>query len=121
MAKPLAEVQILLVEDEMMVLIAIENMLAQLGYSSISVAATVEAGLMLVAANDFDVALLDVNLGGSSSYPIADALAARAVPFLFSTGYTDKRARDDYPDRPVLNKPFPTRKLGDMLTTLVAH
>lgn len=121
MDKPLSELHVLLVEDEMMVLISIENMLADLGCASVTAAATVEQALSLIQAKQFDVAMLDVNLDGATSYPIADALAARAVPFLFATGYTDEGAHVRYPDRPVLNKPFPSRKLGEMLTRLVTH
>jgi hypothetical protein len=42
-------------------------------------------------ARVFDAAMLDVNLNGNKSYPVADALAARGVPFVFSTGYSDRR------------------------------
>jgi hypothetical protein len=47
-------------------------------------------------ARVFDAAMLDVNLNGNKSYPVADALAARGVPFVFSTGYSDHGMREGY-------------------------
>lgn len=104
----------------MIVLLMIENMLADLGCESVTAAATVDQALALIDAQCFDVAMLDVNLNGKKSYPVADALAARGVPFFFSTGYSDHGIKDDYRDRLVLNKPFQCEKLVELLTSLMA-
>jgi CheY-like chemotaxis protein len=117
----LSEHRVLVVEDEMMVLMSIENMLSELGCRSVTAAATVTEALALISSQAFDLAMLDLNLGGTKSYPVADALAARGVPFLFSTGYTDKGTNADYPDRPVLNKPYPFRTLSTVLATLLGR
>ncbi|MBC9032145.1 response regulator [Sphingomonas sp. JC676] len=117
----LSDRHVLVVEDEMMVLMSIENMLGELGCSSVTAAATVTDALALISSQIFDLALLDINLSGTRSYPVADALVARGVPFLFSTGYTDKGTSADYPGRPVLNKPFPFRTLSAVLTTLLGR
>ncbi len=109
---------VLVVEDEMMILLDIENVLADLGCQSVSAAATVDQALALIDAQAFDIAMLDVNLNGNSSRPVADALAARGVPFLFSTGYSDHDAGDGYRDRPLLEKPYKDEALSNMLTTL---
>jgi CheY-like chemotaxis protein len=111
---------ILIVEDEMMILILIEEMLADLGFASVSVAATVEQALALIDAQFFDAAMLDVNLNGSKSYPVAEALAARRVPFLFATGYSDHGLRDLYHDRPLLKKPYKPEELVDGLEHLLS-
>ena len=111
---------ILIVEDEMMILILIEEMLADLGFASVTVAATVEQALALIDAQFFDAAMLDVNLNGSKSYPVAEALAARRVPFLFATGYSDHGLRDLYRDRPVLKKPYKPEELVDGLAHLLS-
>lgn len=102
----LAGRRILVVEDEMLVLMSIETMLEDLGCTAISAAATVAEALALLGAQPFDAAMLDVNLGGEKSYPVADALAGRGVPFAFSTGYGDHGGRADLADRPVLRKPY---------------
>ena len=117
--EPLSGRHVLVVEDEIMVLMLIEEMLADLGCASVTAVATVDRALEAIDAKVFDVAMLDVNLNGTKSYPVADALAARGVPFLFATGYSDHGAKDGYPDRPVLTKPFQFQKLVDGLARLL--
>ena len=104
----------------MMVLLMVEDILADLGCESVTAAATVDQALAQVEAQCFDVAMLDVNLNGKKSYPVADALAARGVPFFFSTGYSEHGISDDYRERPVLNKPFQSEELVEMLTGLLS-
>jgi CheY-like chemotaxis protein len=110
--------RMLVVEDEMLVLIMIEDMLADLGCNSVTSAATVDKALALITAQVFDVALLDMNLNGSDSHPVAEALAARGIPFVYSTGNTGQSLRDGYSDRPVLKKPFKYEELSAILTRL---
>lgn len=109
----------LVVEDEMMVLINIESALADLGCVAVSVAATVDDALALVEAERFDVAMLDVNLGGEPSYRVADALALRSISFVFSTGYGEHGIEARFGDRPVLRKPYSDRQLGAALAGLL--
>jgi len=116
--KLLSDRRVLVVEDEMLVLIMIEDMLADLGCKSVTSAATVDKALALVDAQVFDVALLDVNLNGNDSHPVAEALSARGVPFVYSTGNTGHSLRDGYSDRPVLKKPFKYEELAAILTRL---
>ena len=79
MDKLLSGRRVLVVEDEMLVLIMIEDMPADLGCKSVTSAATVEKALALINAQVFDVALLDMNLNGSDSHPVAEALSAHTV------------------------------------------
>jgi len=72
------------------------------GCKSVTSAATVEKALALINAQVFDVALLDMNLNGNDSHPVAEALSARGVPFVYTTGNTGQSLRDGYSDRPVL-------------------
>lgn len=85
-----------------MVLMNIEGALADMGCTAVSAAATIDEALALLETERFDVAMLDVNLGGQSSYRIADALALRSVPFVFSTGYGEHGIDARFGDRPVL-------------------
>jgi CheY-like chemotaxis protein len=121
MDKSLSGRRILVVEDEMMVLLLIEDMLADLGCKSVTTAATVDQALALMEGRVFDVAMLDVNLKGQKSYPVADALVARDIPFVFSTGYSDHVTRADYPEQPVLQKPYKFEELVEVLTRILAR
>ncbi|MEO8455056.1 MAG: response regulator, partial [Sphingomicrobium sp.] len=73
MTGPLAGRSILVVEDEMLVLLNIETALTDLGCTAIA-AATIDGALTLLDDIRFDAAMLDVNLHGQKSYPVADAL-----------------------------------------------
>ena len=118
MDKLLSGRRVLVVEDEMLVLIMIEDMLADLGCKSVISAATVERALALINSQVFDAALLDVNLNGNDSHPVAEALSARGVPFVYSTCNTGHSLREGYSDRPVLKKPFKYEELAAILAHL---
>lgn len=109
----------LVVEDEMLNMMMFEGILADLGCQSVTVSATINDALARIAAQRFDIAMLDVNLGGAKSYPVADALAARGVPFFFSTGYGEQGMEDAYRDRPVLKKPFLAAEMIELLRNLL--
>ena len=104
----------------MLVLMMIEDMLGDLGCDSVAVAATVDQALALIAAQVFDAAILDMNLNGHKSHPVADALATRNVPFIFSTGYSGDDMREGYRGRPILKKPFRYEELVGILTRLLS-
>ena len=111
--------RVLVVEDEMMVLMNIEDALADLGCAAVSVAATVDDALALLEAERFDVAMLDVNLGGQPSYRVADALALHSIPFVFSTGYGEHGIEARFGERPVLRKPYSDEQHGAALAGLL--
>lgn len=113
--------RILVVEDEMLVLMVAEDMLADLGCDAVVAAATVDQALALIDLQVFDAALLDMNLNGSKSFPVAQALAEHGVPFAFATGYSGADMREGYRDRPMLRKPLRYEELTGMLTRLLAR
>jgi len=96
-----------------------EGMLADLGCESVIAAATVEKALALIDAQTFDAAILDMNLGGNESHAVADALAARGVPFVFATGYSTHELRAQDHDRPLLRKPFLDQQLAAIMKRLL--
>lgn len=112
--------KILVVEDEMLVMMAIEDTLADLGCTSITVAASIDQALELIATNHFDLATLDVNLNGQRSYPVARALDSHGVPFAFSTGYGEHGVAEGFGDRPVLAKPYNQQQFVEVLSALLA-
>ena len=111
--------RILVVEDEMLVHMMMEGMLADLGCESIVSAATVDQALALIDGQALDAALLDMDLDGNKTYRVADALAARGVPFAFVTGYGGSDIRESDRDRPLLKKPFVFERLSEILTGLI--
>jgi CheY-like chemotaxis protein len=119
MNSPFSGRRILVVEDEMIVAWLLEDMLADLGCAVVGPAGSVNQALAMIDAEAIDVAVLDVNLNGQTSYPVADALAARGVPFVFSTGYDRDRLLDGYRAFPVLQKPYHLSELGDTLAKLL--
>lgn len=120
MDKMLAGRRFLVVEDEMLVLMMTEDMLADLGCKSVTAAATVPRALALIEAQTFDGAMLDMNLGGTKSFSVADALALKGVPYVFSTGYSGHDIREGYRDRPVLRKPFRIEDMAAIMRDLIS-
>ncbi|WP_210492548.1 response regulator [Microvirga antarctica] len=102
----LTGLRILVVEDEAAISLLLEDMLLDFGCEVIGPAARLSAALETLAREKVDLAILDVNVAGEPIYPVAEALAKRAIPFVFSTGYGSAGIRDAYRDRPVLQKPF---------------
>ncbi len=119
--KLLSGKRVLVVEDEMLVLMAIEDMLADLGCTSIAVAGNLEKALAMIAAERFDVATLDINLHGKKSYAAAKALSDAGVPFAFSTGYGEHGVGEGFGHHLVLSKPYSHHDLTEVLTALLAQ
>src|SRR3954452_18857806 len=116
---PLSGRRVLVVEDEMIVAWLLQDMLADLGCAVVGPAARVTQALAMIDAEAIDAAVLDVNLNGQKSYPVADALAARGVPFVFSTGYVTESLPNEYQSLRLLQKPFKRSELGDTLAQLL--
>jgi CheY-like chemotaxis protein len=76
-------------------------------------------GLAAAKAERFDGAILDLNLGGESAYPLADQLMARGVPFVFITGYQRDSLDRRYANVPVLQKPIDSAALERVLLSLL--
>ncbi len=110
--------RILVVEDEMLVAMNIEDMLLELGHEVAGLASRLGPALALAGESRFDAAMLDVNLAGEPSFPVADLLADRRIPFLFATGYGRAGIEERFRGRPILQKPFRTAELGAALASL---
>jgi CheY-like chemotaxis protein len=119
MDKSLSGRRILVVEDEMLNLAMLEYILTDAGCESVAVAATIDQAIALIDEQLFDAALLDIKLKGKQTYAVADALAARGVPFVFVTGNRVRDIEDGYRDRPVLRKPFKEEKLVEALAGIL--
>lgn len=99
--------RMLVLEDNMIIALDLEDMLTRLGVKQVTVASSVAQAIEALAEDKPPFAILDVNLGQETSFPIADILREAGVPFAFGTGFGDSAA---FPDRfkeiPVLQKPY---------------
>src|SRR5262245_32932475 len=106
-ANELKGLRVLVVEDESMVSMLMEDMLHELGCTVVGVVARFDEALQRATNGPtFDVALLDVNLNGKQTFPIAEVLAARGVRFIFATGYGEGILPRSLQGGPILQKPF---------------
>ncbi|WP_333586378.1 response regulator [Phenylobacterium sp.] len=112
--------RVLVVEDEMMVSMLIEDMLADMGCKVVGPASRLDEAIALVGDAELDCAVLDVNLGGQPIFPLADILREKGAPFAFATGYGDAGLRDVDKGTPVLQKPFRESDLARILSELRA-
>jgi CheY-like chemotaxis protein len=118
---PTATLRILVVEDELMIRMLLEDMLGELGHTIAAAAARIDEALEAARTADVDLAILDVNLNGEPISPVADALVARGVPFVFATGYGEHGLPAPYRDRPTLKKPFQLESLEQMLLSVTGR
>jgi CheY-like chemotaxis protein len=121
MTSQLDGLRVLVVEDEMMVSMLIEDMLADLGCTVVGPASRLDEAMQLASEAELDCAVLDVNLGGQPIFPVADLLRQKGAPFAFATGYGDAGLREVDKGSPVLQKPFREGDLARVLGELKAH
>jgi CheY-like chemotaxis protein len=107
--------RILVVEDEPFISLMLDEMLRELGYDVAASLSRVGAALDFLDKQGIDLALLDVNLGSEKIDPVADLLAERACPFVFTTGYGQSGAPAAHADHVVLQKPF---RIDDLAAAL---
>ena len=116
-AAALTGLRVLVVEDEFLVALDLSSILDDLGCVVLGLAATVSEALRLLAADPPDVTLLDINLDGARTTPVALALAADGVPFIAVTAY-DSLPEPVFDGVPVVGKPFRPEQVRDALLAL---
>jgi len=112
--------RILVVEDEMIVAMLIEDILMDGGATVVGPAARVAKALDLLGTEEVDAALLDVNLAGENTMPVAEELRRRGIPFAFATGYGAAGLPDGFASQPLLQKPFQERDLQEVIARVLA-
>ena len=113
-----AKRRVLVVEDEMLIGMLLEDMLTDLGHEVAAIIPRLKDALAAVDGETYDLAVLDMHLHGESAFPVAEALIAKGVPFVFATGYGERGLPENYRGRPVLQKPFAKDDLERVLKTL---
>ena len=121
MSGPLLGLRVLVVEDVAVLAWLVRDVLTDAGAQVAGPVPSVAHALALLAAHDLDAAVLDMNLDGEPADPVANALAARDVPFLFVTGYGPDSARTRYPGRPILCKPVRAAALVQAVAELAGR
>lgn len=112
--------RILAVEDEAMIAIELENMLADLGHEVIGPASTVDAALALLQETTPDAAVLDANLAGRSAQPIVEALTDAGVPMVLASGYEARELQNLQISGVLVSKPYTERDLAGAIAKVFA-
>lgn len=108
--------RVLIVEDESLVAMLLEAVLDDLGCTVIGPESNIDDGLRVVTGGEqLDAALLDVNVAGQEVFPVAEALKARGIPFVFSTGYGESGLPNEWRGNPTVQKPFTDAAIRDAL------
>lgn len=97
---------VLIVEDEMIVAMLMEDLVRQLGVRDVHICADSASALEVVRTQSVDCAILDLRLRDGTSMQVADALADKDIPFLFSTGSDVGALEPRHAGRPMISKPF---------------
>ena len=104
----------------MLLAMNLEDMLLELGHEVVAVAVRIPQALTLAANSDIDLAILDLNLSGAFSFPVADVLRKRGVSFMFATGYGSHGLTENYRTDYVLPKPYGIRELEKAINCVVS-
>jgi len=113
-AEPVKRLRVLIAEDETLIVCLLEDMLTQLGHTVVGEARKLHTALALAKTGDYDLAILDVNLNGRSSHPVAQIARERGKRVLLATGYG--RPEDG---AVVLQKPFGIEALSRCIHAVI--
>ena len=103
--------RVLIVEDEAIIAFGLEDMLEDIGHSPAGIAGDIEQAMAAVDRERPDLVMLDVNLRGRKSYPLAHWLKERAIPFVFATGYGGCDHPGGLDGVPTVTKPYSAEQL----------
>lgn len=109
--------RVLVVEDEAIVTMLLEDLLAELGHTVTATASHLEDAVRLAETGEFDIAMLDLNINGKQTFPVAEVLRAQGVPFVFATGYGEAGLPEEWRGTPTLQKPF----MGEDIAAILAR
>jgi DNA-binding response OmpR family regulator len=113
--------RILVVEDEAMISMLLEDMVLDCGGELVGPVARFDDALALAHKAEFGVAVLDLNLNGTLSYPIAEVIRERGIPVIFATGYRADGVLARFRDCPTLQKPFSQQDFAGAVAAACRH
>lgn len=111
---------VLLVEDEALISMVLEYRLLASGYRVLT-AATLPSAMEMAENDSIDAAVLDVELQGDRSFPVADLLRRRGIPFVFSSSCDARELPQDLRNEPFMQKPYNTSVLLETLAGRLSH
>jgi DNA-binding NtrC family response regulator len=103
---------VFLVEDEALIRMMMIEMLEELGHVVVAEAANIKEASALAQTADFEIAILDINVGGERIDPVAEIIEGRRLPFLFASGYGAAGPPHKFRGIPTLQKPFAIERLS---------
>lgn len=103
----------------MLVAMLIEDAVTDLGHQVVGPAMRLEAALEAIDSEIFDFAILDINLAGKTSFPVADILSDRGIPFMFASGYGRAGLNERHRDAHIVKKPFAGHQLEEALERIL--
>jgi CheY-like chemotaxis protein len=115
------QASIFLVEDETLIRMMLVQMVEELGHTVVAEAASVNDGRSRAEIEDFDLAILDINLRGFNVQPVAQVISRRGLPFFFLTGYGRRGVPDGFKGLPVLDKPCTAEELKSTIDTVLSN
>ena len=117
----MSHASILFVEDETLIGMMVEEMVKELGHTVVAVAGTVDDGRSLAEIEEYDLAILDINLQGFNVQPVAKAIADRGLPFFFLSGYDVRGVPHGFKEMPILSKPCTPEALKRTIDFVLAN
>ena len=113
--------RVLFVEDDAIVSMLIEDMLLDLGVEVVGPAYKIDDALALARSAEIEAAVLDINIGGQLTYPVADILQGRGIPVIFATGYGSTALPERFRGTPTLHKPFDRSRFEEVMQAALAQ
>lgn len=113
--------RVLIVEDEALLAMTLEDCLVEWGFEVVGPAMTLADASELATSASFDMAILDVNIGGEASFGVAALIAKRGIPFIFATGYGTAAQDEAGPGVTVVHKPYRANDLREAVTNALAR
>ena len=113
--------RVLIVEDSFLLVMGLEDLFDRIGWKIVGPAARVDEALLLARTEDFDAALVDINLAGEMSWPVAAVLTDRGIPFAFSTGYDIKTLLpENLRGTAIVSKPYAANAVEQCIRRIIS-
>jgi DNA-binding response OmpR family regulator len=111
---------ILVVEDEPLIAMMLEDFLETLGHRVHASCDSVEDAIGEADKGGFDMAIIDVNLGGETAWPVARKLREKRIPFVIATGGHVEPPPAEFADVPMIEKPYTVDRVSPAIEAALA-